>query len=178
MLWLFLSVGLAQASDATPQAFVTHFYTVYIKQHSSGLFLQGGAKRALDPLLSKRLRQRLSDAVACQADWVRQQPKGSTDKPPFVDCCPFSGAADGMPTSFALGPTEVLPDGRHRVVVNFVRKETHDVITWRDAAIVMKEDDRFVLEDVIYDVDPASGQHGRLSENFDDCRDRRWIGRR
>lgn len=75
-LWLLLLTSFTQASCSTPQDFVTHFYTVYIKEHSSGLFLQAGAKRSLLPLLSKRLRQQVDDAVACQADWVRQQPKG------------------------------------------------------------------------------------------------------
>jgi hypothetical protein len=178
MLWLLLSMSFAQASGSAPQTLVTRFYTVYIKEHSSGLFLQGNARRALLPSLSKRLRQRLEDAVACQADWVRQQPKGSTDKPPFVDCCLFSGTADGMPTSFALGPTEVLPDGRHQIIVDFVRKETAGVIKWRDAAIVMQEGDRFAIDDVVYDVDPASRDRVRLSEMFQGCRGRRWIGGR
>lgn len=178
MLWLLLLVSFAQASTSTPEALVTRFYTVYIKEHSSGLFLQGDAQRALLPSLSKRLRQQLDDAVACKADWVRQQPRGSTDKPPFVDCCLFSGTADGMPTSFTLGPTEVLPDGRHQIVLDFTRKETAGVIKWRDAAIVMKEGDRFAIDDVVYDVDPASRETVRLSELFIGCRGRRWIGGR
>jgi hypothetical protein len=166
---------LTGAAQNPAQAFVTRFYTLYIKQNPPGFFLEGAAKRALDPLLSTRLRQQLDDAAACQSDWLRQQPKGSTDKPPFADCCLFSSTPDGMPTSFLVGPTEVLPDGRYRTVVDFVRKEHRDLIKWRDALIVMKEGDRFVVDDVVYDVDPGSGQ-GRLSDSFHDCRGRRWVG--
>jgi hypothetical protein len=168
----------SQAGGSTPQDFVTRFYSAYIREHSSGLFLQGSAKRALVPLLTKRLRQQLDDAAACQTDWVRQQPKGSTDKPPFVDCCLFSSSADGMPTSFALGLTEVLPDGRYQITVDFIRKETTDVIRWRDAVIVKKEGDHLAIDDLVYDVDRGSGDEGRLSKSFQDCRGGRWIGRR
>ncbi len=176
MPWLLLSLSLVQAGGGSPaQIFVTQFYTVYIKQHSSGFFFQGRAKRALDPLLSTRLRQQLNDAAACQSDWIRRQPKGSTDKPPFVDSCFFSSCTDGMPTSFVVGPAEILPDGRYRIVVDFVRKETRDLIKWRDAVIVMKEGDHFAVDDVVYDFDPASRQ-GRLSDSFHDCRGRRWVG--
>jgi hypothetical protein len=175
MLWLLLSMSFAQAGGSTPQTFATRFYTVYIKQHSSGLFLQGSTKRALDPLLSKRLRRLLDDAAACQEDWVRQQPKGLTDKPPFVDCCLFSGSADGMPTSFELGPTKVLPDGGYQIMVDFVRRETADVIKWRDAVVVMKDGDHFAIDDVIYDANTASRDTGRLSYSFRGCRGRHWI---
>jgi hypothetical protein len=118
----------------------------------------GNAQRALRPLLSKRLRQQLDDAVACQADWVRQQPKGSTDKPPFVECCLFTSSVDGMPTSFELGPIKVLRDGGYQIMVDFVRNEIADAIKWRDAVVVIKEGDHFALDDVIYDAYPWFGQ--------------------
>jgi hypothetical protein len=175
MPWLVLSMSLAQAGSVTPQTVVTRFYTIYIKEHSSGLFLEGRAKRALFPYLSKRLRQQLEDAAACQADWVRQQPKGSTDKPPFVDCCLFSSSPDGMATSFTPGPTEILPDGRYQVVVDFVRKEKTSVITWRDAVILLKDGDRFLVEDV-YDADASAREKLEPSERFQGCQGRHWVG--
>ena len=172
LLWL----SLAQTSASTAATFVASFYSIYIKQHSSGLFLQGDAKRALDPLLSERLRRQLDEAAECQADWVRQQPKGSTDKPPFVECCLFSGSPDGMPTSFSLGPTEILPDSRYGIVVDFVRKESAGDITWRDAVIVVKDGAHFAVDDVVYDADRGSMTTGRLSDSFQGCRGRHWIG--
>ncbi len=176
MRWLLLWMALAQASGSTPEAFVTRFYAVYIKEHSSGLFLEGNAQRVLRPLLSKRLRRQLDDAVACQADWVRQQPKGTTDKPPFVDCCLFASDLDGMPTSFKLGPTKVLRDGGYQITVDFVRKERADLIKGRNAVVVIKEDGRFAVDDLVYEPDTASTDTGRLSNSFQECRGRRWIG--
>jgi hypothetical protein len=167
-----------ELTELETATFVTRFYTAYIKEHTSGLFLQGGAERALLPLLSKRLRQRMDDAVACQAEWVRQQPKGSTDKPPFVDCCLFSGSADGMPTSFSPGPTRVLPDGRYQTSIDFVRRESADVVTWRDAVILVREGGRLVVDDLVYDVDTASRDDGRLSDALRECQGRKGIAGR
>jgi hypothetical protein len=177
-LCLVMAITFAQADARTPQAAVSQFYAAYIKHHSSGFFLQGSAKRDLDPMLSKRLRQLLDAAAACQKDWIRQQPQGTTDKPPFVDCCLFSGVPDGMPTSFELGPTTMLPDGGYRIVVEFVRRETADVIRWRDAVLVVRDGARFAIDDVVFDADSASTDTDRLSDSFRDCRDRRWIGGR
>jgi len=175
-LWLLLFISLLQAAGSAAQTFVARFYTVCIKEDWSSLTLEGRAQPGLRPFLSQRLWRHLDDAAACQADWVRQQPKGSTDKPPFVDCCLFSSVPDGMPTSFVVGRTKVLPDGRYQMTVDFVRKETRDRIKWRDAVIVMKEGDHFAIDDVVYDVDAAPGRQGRLSGGFQGCRDRRWIG--
>lgn len=175
-LWLLLFISLAQSAGSAAQTFVARFYAVCIKEDWSSLTLEGRAQPAMRPFLSQRLWHHLDDAAACQADWVRQQPKGSTDKPPFVDCCLFSSIPDGMPTSFAVGRTKVLADGRYQITIDFVRKETTDRFKWRDAVIVIKEGDHFTIDDVVYDVDAEAGKQGRLSAYFQGCRDRRWIG--
>jgi len=79
LLWLSVSA-------ATPDALVERFCSAYLKQKEYGL-LEGADRRGLAPFLSARLLRQLDDARACQADWYRQQPKDTTDKPPFVDCC-------------------------------------------------------------------------------------------
>jgi hypothetical protein len=93
-----------------------------------------------------------------------------------------------MPTSFTLGPTEILADGRYQVSVNFVHQETKatysdsrkplGVIRWRDAAIVTTEGDHFAIDDIVYDADATSRDKVRLSESFQGCRGRRWMGGR
>ena len=172
---LLLSLLLAQTASP-PHDLVTRFYSKYVKLDTSDSFFKGSAKRVLFPFLTTRLRRVLDDAGACQADWVRQQPKGSTDKPPFVDGLFFSTMPDGLPTSFTLGPIEALPHGRYKVTVDFVRKEIADLITWRDIVIVAKDGDRFAIDDVVSDADSSTDGERRLSESFDGCRGRRWIG--
>jgi len=167
---LFLSLLLA---IATPQNLANRFCTAYLKQHEYGL-LEGRDRRVMAPFLSARLLRQLDDARACQRDWYRQQPKGSTDKPPFVDCCLFSSTPDGMPTSYSIGETERLADGRYKIVVNYRRKTKTDDIRWRDALIVKKERGRYVVDDVIYDLERPS----YLSKSFGECRGRHYANAR
>src|SRR5436190_9823548 len=133
MLAILLAVAAAAAS---PQAFVQKFAATYMKQHRMYGLLEGKDRRAMAPFLTSRLLHQLDDASACQRDWRRQQPKGSTDKPPYVDCCLFFGIADGNPTSIRVGAAEALADGRTKVVVNCEQKAGRDDIHWRDAVIV------------------------------------------
>ena len=175
---------LGQTAASTPQALVTRFYTLCIKHHAAGLPLEGQARRTLRPLLSEDFRRQIDNGQACQADFIRQSPDvparpgepPTIDKPPFVDCCLFSSMPDGTPTSFTLGPTKVLRDGRYRVVLNFVRKDMFGVITWRDAAIVKHENDRFVIDNVIFDADRKSAAYLPQPVSFQGCEGPRWVG--
>ena len=126
------------------------------------------------PFLSARLLRIVDDASACQRDWERQQPKGSTDKPPYVDCCLFFGIADGNPTSIRVGAAEAMPDGRTKVVVNCEQKSGRDDLRWRDAVIVKRENGRLAVDDFVYDLDR---DNALLSQSFSECRGRRWVGR-
>jgi hypothetical protein len=177
----------AQAPASTAQALVARFYTLCVKHHVAGLPLNAEAKKALRPLLSDDLYQRIDDAEACQADFIRQFPDPPPTnpptpqvmyKPPFVDCCIFSNMPDGTPTSFTLGQTKELRDGRYYVVVHFVRKDMLGVIRWRDAAIVKREGDRFVFDNVVSDEDRKPADYLPPPVTFDGCKGRRWAGGR
>jgi len=175
----------AQTAASTPQALVARFYTLCIKHHVAGLPLKSDAIQALSSLLSDDLRQRIDDGEACQADFIRQFPDPPPTnpsipqviyKPPFVDCCLFTSTPDGTPTSFRLGPTKRLGDGRYEVVVNFVLRDNMGGIKWRDAAIVKRETDRFVIDNVMFDAGRRPA--GDLPEPiaFEGCKGPRWVG--
>jgi hypothetical protein len=176
--YLFLLLSVASSGTAGPAAeyLVERFCAVYLTQSEYGL-LEGANRRVMVPFLSKRLLRQLDAAYACQQDWYRKLPKGSTDKPPFVDCCLFSGMPDGMPTSYKLGAHEALSDGRIKVVISFARKTTMDEIRWRDAAIVTREGGRYVIDDFLYDIDAEPpGRPILLSHEFDsDCKNGLWV---
>ncbi|HWW62767.1 MAG TPA: hypothetical protein VN181_15435 [Thermoanaerobaculia bacterium] len=162
-------------SIATPEELATKFCTVYLKQGAFGV-LEGKARRELKPFLSKRLLQQADDLRACQADWYRQQPKGSTDKPPMVDCCLLSGIADGPPNRFSIARIETLPGARHRVVINYAIENASEVIRWRDALIITKESGRYVIDDIVFDVDADPPREATaLSAGYDGCRGRKWV---
>jgi hypothetical protein len=174
-----------QTTASTPQGLAARFYTLCIKHHVAGLPLNAEARKALRPLLSEDLRQRIDDGEACQADFIRQFPDPPPVnppvpqviyKPPFIDCCLFTSTPDGTPTSFTLGPTNVLRDGQYRVVLNFVRKDMFGVIKWRDAAIVKHESDRFVIDNVVFDADLKPAGYLPQPFSFQGCQGPRWVG--
>jgi hypothetical protein len=173
-----------QTAASTPQALVTRFYKLCIKHHAGGLPLEGEARRTLRPLLSEDLRRRIDDGEACQADFIRQFPDvpgrpgepPTIYKPPFVDCCLFSSMPDGGPTSFTIGLTTVLRDGRYRVLVNFFLGDNMGGIKWRDAAIVKREGDRFVIDNVVFDADRRPAGYLPQPVSFEGCQGRRWGG--
>lgn len=177
----------AQTAAPTPQALVTRFYSLCIKHRVAGLPLKSEAKRALRPLLSEDLRRRIDDGEACQADFSRQFPDPAPVnppvpqviyKPPFVDCCIFSSTPDGPPTSFTLEGTTRLRDGRYRVLVRFFLQDHMGGIKWKDAAIVKREGDRFVIDGVIFDADRKPAEYLPQSVSFEGCRGRHWVGGR
>jgi len=161
------------AHAATPRALVQQFAAAYLKQNSMYGLLEGKDRRAMAPFLSARLLRVLDDASACQRDWERQQPKGSTDKPPYVDCCLFFGIPDGNPTSIEVAAVEAMPGGRTKVIVNCRQKLGRDDIRWRDAVIVTKENGRYAVDDFVYDLDRDGAL---LSQSFKECRGKKWGG--
>lgn len=182
---MILVLLLLAAGAVTPEAVAKDFLTAYLKQSPSVENFKGA--KALAPFLSTRLNKVLADAASCQADWERQQPKGSTDKPPFVDCCLFASSPEGLPTSFALATPQVLPDGRQRIAVTFTYAEApgtyedpeHKLESWNwvDSVVLASEGGRFVVDDFLYERDtPGVGQ--ALSKSFNGCRGPKWVGER
>lgn len=177
-------VTLALGGAATPENAARDFFNVYLKQDKSVGHLEGVG--ALAPFLSKRLLRVLADASACQADWSHQQPKGSTDKPPFVDCCLFASSPDGIPTAFRLGPTEPMPDHRYKIFIDFTYTDppgTYSDVTipletghWRDAVIVAGAGGRYWIDDFLFLRDSLREAPTILSESFKGCRGRHWSG--
>ena len=168
----------------TPEAAAQQLLTVYLKQDASVDHFDG--VRALAPFLTRRLLRILGDAKACQRDWRRQQPKGSTDKPPFVDCCLLASSPEGIPTAFQLGSTESLSDHRYKVFVDFTYSERPgtysdpklplETWSWRDAVIVASEGGRLLIDDFLFLRESPRVPPLVLSDSFTGCRGSRWIG--
>jgi hypothetical protein len=173
-----LSVVLGNQSD--PKAVTRDFLSVYLKQGTDVGHL-GGVRRVAS-FLTKRLLRVLDDAAACQRDWGHKQPRGSTDKPPFVDCCLFASSPEGVPTSFALGPTQRLPDGRHQIIVEYTYADPPGTYSdptiplqtahWRDAVILTAAGGTYLIDDFVFLRDSSKGT--LLSNSFERCRGRHW----
>jgi hypothetical protein len=120
---LFMDAGAIASSvpqkDAE-EAVTSFFQAIVSPGHSFSYWeFEGEARERMKLLLSKRLLANLDNMHDCFRDWARHQPPNSTDKPPGVDCCVFTASADWFPTSFALQKSELMPDGRRRVTVEY-----------------------------------------------------------
>ena len=187
MLHALIFSTLMQAY-ANPAAVAVDFLTAYLKQGDSASAL-GGARR-LRRFMTAHLIKVLDNAIACQKDWHRQPPKRSTDKPPFVDCCVFASNAEGIPTSFSLGPIVRERDGRYRVTINYEYKDPPGTYSdpkiplekwsWRDALLVAKTRHGYEVDDFLFVHDAsnelAKGPPTLLSATFSECRGPLWVG--
>jgi hypothetical protein len=186
MVVLSMSLILALSVPAGAPKAAADFLTAYVAQDRSLDNFESA--RALSRFTSPRLQQVLKDAESCQADWTRQQPKDSTDKPPFVDCCLFASSPEGIPTAFRLGAARALPDQRYEVDVEFTYAEKPGTYEdskiplaswkWRDAVIVARLGNRYLVDDFVFQRDAPHAPAARLSDTFQECRAGRWVGGR
>jgi hypothetical protein len=133
------------------------------------------------PYLSKALLHRIDVAVACAADYDRQYPDPNL-KPTFawLEAGLFSGGDErASPRAFHIERTESEKDGSFRVYVRLTWGEPPErPEIWRVAAIVVKENSHFVIDDVIYLKDETRQEvDSRLSEVLSaGCDGPRWVG--
>jgi hypothetical protein len=184
MLICAMTLALGIGSSADPEAAARAFLTAYLKQDQDVSHLEGALQ--LSPFLTRRLVGVLREAVACAMDWDSQQPPGSTNKPPFVDCCIFASSPEGIPTGFAVGMPVHLPDGRMQVSVEYTYNErlgTHsnpsrplETWGWTDAVLLRKIGDQYFVDDFLYLRDSPREPPLLLSESFEGCNGPKWIG--
>ena len=140
----------------------------------------GADMKALAPYLSKALRHRFDLNNACLVDWRKQNPDPSL-KPPvgLIENGVFSGAnEEAEPRAFHIERTESEKDGSSRVYVRLtVGDPPNKPLVWYVAAVVVREDGRPVVDDVLY----LKGENGevesRLSKDLSSgCDGPRWVG--
>jgi len=190
ILLLQLSAALALAQSAPqstpanlpnqPDALVRSLYTEVVAHHPIGI-PRGEEMKILAPYLSKALLHRIDVAVDCAADYDRQYPDPSL-KPPFawLEAGLFSGDDEqAEPRAFQIEKTQSQDDGSFRVYVRLTwGTPPEKPYVWQVAAVVVREDAHFVLDDVIYLKDQGRETEARLSEYLSaGCDGPRWVGR-
>jgi len=161
---------------AQPEAVVQSLYEQVVAQHPHGI-PEGSDWKIFAPYLSKGLRHRIDLARACAADWDRQSP----DAAKIVSAFGLFSGDEAAPEAFQIEKTEAGKDGSLRVSLSLTReKPPQRPWTWPVAAVVVREDHHFVIDDVIY-VDnhiydrEADRRHQRLSEYLSaGCDGHRW----
>lgn len=164
---LAVALALPQAAAApTPappadaHAVVEAFYTAYRGVPPLGI-PTGPDLARLSPFLSARLLRLLHAAQEHSARYHLRFPE---DKPPFVDGDVFSSNFEGI-SSFAVGAAAPTRGGeRVEVALTYVDPtDAANVISWTDAAIVVRERGRPVIDDFEFMAPWAFAMHGRLS---------------
>jgi hypothetical protein len=153
---LFATAGIAGA-DSTPTAVVQQFYEKYIKLSPAGL-PTAAQQKELAPHLSRRLLKLMDGARAYRDQEAKAHPD---EKPPFVDGCLFASLFEG-PKSFKVGTT-VAEGSASRIKVHFTADEA---VAWDDEVVVIKEDGRYVIDDVLLSGIGQFNPPGRLSTHL------------
>jgi len=159
---------------------VVSLYTQVVAVHPIGI-PKPPDMRGIAPYLSQGLLHRIDLAKACQADFSRQNPKPDL-KPAFgwLELGLFSGDDEqASPTAFQVEHTQLEKGGSVRAYVKLTYNEPppYGPWIWHVAAVVMQENGRYVVDDVIYLRDERRSTEEQLSERLSaGCEGPRWVG--
>jgi hypothetical protein len=175
-------------SDASQSALdaVRVFYTHITRYQPLGI-PQGRAKKALWPLLSKRLVQELDSLQACEDDYYRRygdflranQSKSST---PWLEDGLFSGPNEAAsPMKFSILSSKFIRDNRVDVQLGFTHKQTYccgyppSYEHYEGVVTAILENNRWVIGDFValYENDALL----RLSDGYPQCKGGQWVER-
>ena len=140
--------GTPSALSDQPDAVVDRFYKMVVARHPFGM----PDLDVFGPYLSKKLLHEFDLTKACFDDWRREHPDPKL-KPPvnLADYALFSaGNKDADAQTFHIERTESDQDGSYRVHVKLIREDASNRVTWRVAAVVVRENGRPVVDDVLY----------------------------
>ena len=166
-----------------PVALVRSLYTEVVARHPRDI-PEGADTEVFAPYLSQALLHRIDLAKACSVDWDRQNPEPHLKAENTSSYGLFSGDGEqAEPGTFQIEKTQSEKDGSLRVYVNLTLKPPKRPYTWPVAAVVLREDDRYVVDDVIYINDAVYDNvedkpaDKRLSEYLSaGCKGPHWIG--
>ena len=144
---------------------------------------KGPDKAAFDASLSKGLIRRLDAAQACENDYLRKHAGRQKQKPSYgwLETGLFSGSNEkAIPSDANVERQEKEKDGSIRVYVRLAYKESFGTygrpsnsannFNWIIvAAVVVLQDDRPVVDDVLFFADDSTKIYSRLSEQFRGC---------
>ncbi|MGB8258795.1 MAG: hypothetical protein WCE75_00515 [Terracidiphilus sp.] len=164
-----------------PEALVRSLYKQVVARRPVGI-PSGADWKTFAPYLGRTLLHRIDLALACGEDWYRQNPDPNL-KPEFgwLELGLFSNGDDEDELrDFQIERTESKKDGSSQVYVRLTWGWPPDK-PWitRVAAVVLPEDGRLVVDDVVYLKDDKEKRSvdGRLSKSLSyGCEGPRWVG--
>jgi hypothetical protein len=166
---------------------VRAFYNIITKYQNLGI-PGGREKKALRPLLSKRLAHLLDSVQACDADYYRrfgETLRANTYKPstPWLEEGLFTGPNDAAtPRIFRILGSRAIGTGRVDVQLRFTTRQTYDpglrlpdsYDHYEGVVTAILENNRWVIDDYVamYENDELQ----RLSSGYPECKDDHWVG--
>ena len=162
-----------------PEALAQSLYREVVARRPVGI-PWGADWKTFAPYLSKALLHRIDLALACADDWDRQNPDPNV-KPEYawLELGLFSAGDDEDELrAFQVERTESESDGSFRVVVR-LKWGWPPEETWitRVAAILVPENGRLVVNDVVYLKDNGMDVEYQLSKALSDgCDGPHWVG--
>ena len=166
-------------------AVVRSLYSEVVARHPVGIPKDADMK-AFAPYLSKALLRRIDLAHACEDDYYRYHQDPNL-KPPieWLEFGLFTGGMENAaPGAFHVLGTELEKDGSFRVYVELIIMyglPAHpEPSVWYVAAIVVRENGQFVVDDAIFLKDYSTLRNEfRLSQVLKaGCNGARWVGYR
>jgi hypothetical protein len=167
-------VGLSRQAEVI----VRRFYEQLVSDPVGGIPTPKGMK-VLSPYLSSSLIHWINQARACRDDWFRLHPKNDEKAPStWTEFGLLSGPDDrGHPYAFQIDKTESEDDGSFRAYVRLTEGPRERPWHWEVAAIVIRENGRFVIDGVIFLKDKDVDTESRLSEILKrGCDGSHWVG--
>ena len=174
--------------EHSPDSVVQQLYRQVVTRTPLGI-PKGADKAALWPFLSKKLAQRLDAAQACENDYLRKHIGTQNQKPSYgwLETGLFSGSNErAIPADAKVEREEKEKDGSIREYVRLTYKESFETngrppssannFSWVVAAVVVLEDGRAVVDDVLLFTDDSMKIYSRLSERFLGCEGSHWVG--
>jgi hypothetical protein len=169
----------------SPVAVVQVFYT-YVTTYCPLGIPKGRAKRALWPLMSKRLVRELETLQSCEDDYFRRYGeylRANQFKPGigWLEDGLFSGPNEAAsPSKFSILSSKTVGEDRVDVHLRFTHKQTYccgyppQYEHYEGVVAVVLEDDRYVIDDfAALGVTPLV----RLSDGYAECKSGQWVGR-
>ena len=161
------------------------FYAYITRNQQLGI-PYGRAKKALWPLMSKRLAQELDSLWACDDDYYRRFGeilRANTYKPatPWLEEGLFTGPDDAAtPRIFRILGSRSIGDNRVDVELSFTTKQTFccgqppSYHHYEGDVTAILENHRWVIDDYVamYENDELQ----RLSAGYSECKGGQWVG--
>jgi hypothetical protein len=172
----------SNASQAAVDA-VRVFYTYITRYQPLGIPYP---KKALWPLLSRRLVQELDGLWACDDDYYQRYDKilrANQYKPgtPWLEEGLFSGPDEAAsPMKFSILGSMAIGENRVDVHLRFTHKQTYccgqpaSYDHFQGVATAILENNRWVIDD--YVAMYGNDELHRLSDGYPQCKDGQWVG--